>query len=589
MHMLHTLKIRHFVLIEHLDVSFYQGMTTITGESGAGKSMVFDAIDVLLGAKVAPHMHYVGAAQNNMPIDIEAEFTISPELAHILADKLPQNFIFNVLKTANIIHIKRVIDRQNKSRFWLNQQSIASTIIKDIAADLVHMHTQHAQQALTQKNQQLLLLDQLVQAWQPHSKDIYAQLITKHQNWQNHAKTLQKAQDQQASQSAQHEAQLWMYEQLQTLEPKSQEWAQLQLDHARLSSTHDRLRIIHQLSEQLHDDTGVLSSIDALQQDVRQLAKMDAEMAEKIQAYLNQAHTQLQELHYELKQYQKNMDDDPDTLLQLESRLQHYLDVARKIKQPVDALGTLYQDSQVQCAQYSAQDIQDLQDTTQAAWQVFLVCAQQISTLREQVIQETHAHIEHYLTMLGMPDQCLYMILESDENAPHVRGIDQCQFYLQNAQKKMQSLAKIASGGELSRILLALLASMNMPREHMPELSGDLDSTDTYNACTTLLFDEIDSGMSGLAGEAVGQVLQQIGKKQPIIVITHLAQVAASAQHHLKVEKNLVDGVSKSCITYVHNQVRCHEVARLMSGQATSGETAYQHAKHLLDTYQTQT
>lgn len=555
--MLYRLSIRHFILIESLDLDFSKGLNVMTGETGAGKSMLLDVLGLLAGQKADSHM----LPKSHMT-QMVAEFANT---------KLASQWLFanNFEHTDEheTIIIRRTLDTQGKSRAFINGQAATLSQLKQLSQFLMEMHGQHAQQYLLQSQKQRELLDKFALL-----EEEVEGLTVQHQIWQQAKQDYLQALQTNQLQQEKNDWLQWQFELLNELQPEQEEWSKLNQQHKTVYHTKDLLELSDRAQQIIDQEHGLLDSVHALENLAKQIDKIDLSFKLKnFQQLTEQTLHQAEELKDYLKTYQQQLHlADDEEIQRIEQRLSNWHQVSRKLKLPAQDLYNVYCETQVKMQGIGLQNTELLFEKAQKAYEAYWQSALNISQKRQQASHKLTQSVNLAFKPLAMSSTFLIAItsqnqldltietIETMQLASH--GIDAIEYQLQN-RGSAQILAKVASGGELSRILLALSTCIHAvnPNPH------------------TMVFDEIDSGMSGVTAEAVGKVLAQLGLGHQVLTVTHLAQVAACAHQHLCVLKqNHVVSIE-----HLNMDQRIHEIARLIGGTIITQETK-EHAKNLI-------
>lgn len=546
--MLTHLHIRQFTIIESLDLELQPGMTVLTGETGAGKSILIDAITIALGARVEANLVRNGAAR--------AEVIIQFDIANQPA--IQAWFSTHELDATECL-IRRTITADGRARSYLNGQPITLQMLKTLAEKLITIHSQHEHHHLLKAEVQRQWLDQYGQ----HT-EVATQLKSIYQTWQTtQAKLAQLCdknhQDRQAFlkfQLTEWENLQFTFESLQALEQEQQLLSQstqlietLQLINLRIAEEENNcLLALHR-------------SLSQLQQ-----LKINQPELDSIKNLIQSAHIQLSEAATQLNGYQSKLEQNPERLTEVEARLQQIYDLARKHRATPVELIHLMSKLQTELASFTDSDIALAELTTQAQVlaQNYQQMARQLTNLRQQAANKLALAITAKLPELGMP-QGQFSIQLEPLLEPTAHGMERITFMVKpNPGQAAQPLAKIASGGELSRISLALAV-----------LSAEVSNT------PTMIFDEVDTGISGKTAAVVGQLLQQLSRSTQVLCITHQPQVAAFGHTHLQVQKHTSITDTHTELSTLTANLRIDEIARMLGGLSITAQTRA-HATELL-------
>jgi DNA repair protein RecN (Recombination protein N) len=552
--MLRHLSIKDFVIVDQIELDVMSGFTVLTGETGAGKSILIDALTLALGERGDANQVRLGCerAEINVIFDIGR----LPELSHWLNNN-------DLYGDPDICLLRRIIESNSRSRSYINGHAVTLQQLRAAGEYLVAIHSQHAHQSLLQKDKQRELLDAFAGCG-----DLARAVNMAYQNWQN---CLQQriAMEQHAAESHDKREQLeWQLHELSTLDFTLEEWQTLQADHSRLSHVAALLAAAESGVETLSEsETSVLTQLKAVNGQLQNLLDYDNQL-KTIVDLLDSAHIQLQEGIYELKHYRQNLDLDPQALQDIEQRLAAIHTVARKFRVGPEELPRLL-DAIVQQMETlsSDSDISQLQILEAAAQAEYSKQARELSAARQkscEILSRQVSAAMQTIAMVGGEFSVALLPLQQG----NANGLEQIEFQVSAHQGlPLRSLAKVASGGELSRISLAIQVI-----------------TSKVGAIPTLVFDEVDVGIGGQVAEIVGNLLKNLGKERQVLCITHLPQVAASGDRQWQVVKSAGTAENRqvlSKITMLDQQQRVEEIARMLGGINIT-ETTRQHAAEML-------
>jgi DNA repair protein RecN (Recombination protein N) len=551
--MLRRLSLRDFVIVTELELDFGPGFTALTGETGAGKSILIDALQLALGSRGDSGVVREGAAR----ADICAEFELSTALGRKLAPWL-EAAGFEPAEAGAPLLLRRVIDAQGKGRAWVNGAPATVAQLRELGEHLVDIHGQHAWQSLTRPDAVRQLLD------------AYGQIDTREQAeawaaWRDARQRLAQARERQAQWSEQRERLQWQIAEVDKLAPGEQEWAQLNQDHTRLGHAQSILDGARQALE-LCDGEGPSARYrlnEALHL-LQPLAHYDPALANAVEV-LHAAQAQLQDVEHTLSGVLHHTDVDPAALQALDERLSSWIGLSRKFRVAPEDLHAAWTAWKTQLDSLEAEsDLDALQAAEAAARAAFDAQAATVARARQAVSPRLAQAVTEAMQGLGMAGGRFEVALLPLE-APQSHGLHQIEFRVAgHAGSSPRPLAKVASGGELSRIALAISVC-----------------TSTLGAHGTLLFDEVDAGVGGAVAQTVGQMMQRLGNRCQVLTITHLAQVAAYANHHLVVSKATVRGATTSTVRPVTDADRVREIARMLGAQSSSA-AGLAHAQEML-------
>lgn len=543
---LRRIQLRDFVIVRELELDLAGGFTVLTGETGAGKSILVDALQLALGSRAEAGMVREGASRS----EVSAEFDSTEALAQWLAEA--------GFEAADSLLLRRSVDTQGKSRAWINGSAATATQLRELGEMLLDIHGQHAWQSLTRPASVRGLLDGYA------GIDLTA-LDGHWAHWRLAGKALSEGRAAQDSLQRERERLGWQIAEVDKLAPGDDEWATLNADHGRLSHAQALLDAMQLAVDALDDeDHGALRGLARAQSalaDQQHVAPEYGEMAEVLAASLAQAEDALHSLHTSLRRTEL----DPDRLSALDARLGLWMGLARRYKRTPEELPALWLGWKQDLARLdAAADLAALESAERKAADAFQAEAKRISKARAQAAPKLAKAITAAMQGLGMQGGRFAVELEPLAQAA-AHGLEDVLFLVAgHAGSTPRPVGKVASGGELSRIALAIAVTTS-------ELGG----------APTLIFDEVDSGVGGAVAETVGRLMKQLGAGRQVLAVTHLPQVAACADHHLVVAKKPEGATTVSSVTEVHGEQRVAEIARMLGGERLSG-TTLAHAREML-------
>ncbi len=552
--MLKHLSIKDFVIVDRVELDFMPGFTVLTGETGAGKSILIDALSLALGERgdASQIRHGCERAEINVTFDIGS----LPALQQWLDEHDLQGDPDSCL-------MRRVIETSGRSRNYLNGHVVTLQQLRTAGEYLIAIHSQHAHQALLQKDAQRELLDAFASC-----TGLARTVREAYQHWQD-CRQQRIALEQHAAESHDKRAQLeWQLQELTALNFSLQEWQTLQADHGRLSHVAALQSAadggIEMLSE---SEQAVLVQINSINHQLQNLLEYDSAL-KTITNLLDAAQIQLQESVYELKHYRQRLDLDPQALHDIEQRLSAIHATARKFRVNAEELPALLESIKQQLAALGSNaGIDHLMDLEAAAQDEYRQHAQALSGIRQQAAKELSGKVSAAMQTIAMAGGEFSVALTPVEQG-NAHGLEQIEFQVAAHQGlPLRPLAKVASGGELSRISLALQVI-----------------TSKVGVVPTLIFDEVDVGIGGKVAGIVGHLLKQLGKERQVLCITHLPQVAATGNQQWQVMKSAglaEDQAVVSTIAVLDPQQRVEEIARMLGGVNIT-ETTRQHAAEML-------
>jgi DNA repair protein RecN (Recombination protein N) len=561
--MLVHLSISQFTLVEHLELELEAGMTTITGETGAGKSILLGALGLALGNRIGDNVVRKGAEK----ADISATFIIN--------DKVIQWLESHDYPTEDDTCIlRRVVTQEGRSRGYINGRNASATELKALANQLIDIHGQHAHQSLMQKDAPRKLLDNYA-----GTRGLSLKTKQAFQAWQEKLKQKNNLQEDSAEQQAQRQLLTYQVQELDKLQLTEKEVAELEVELKRLSNA-DAIMFSGQqaltlCAEGNNDDSSSSrsssqdSALQQVQQAIHQLDQIDDdnETLKESREFLNQAQIQLQEANDSLNDYINKVEINPQRLQQLDQRLGAIYDLARKHQVRAEALYNTWQDlsDKLNALNFSDDDMEALILQVSEFEQVYLKLALQLSKKRHKAASKLDKEVNTHFEALALGNARLQTQIVSNDKQAHSHGIDNIDLLVQtNPGMPMGQLCKVASGGELSRISLAI----------------QVITAQTSNI-PSLIFDEVDVGVGGSTAERVGRLLNELGKHSQVLCVTHQPQVAAQAQNHLQVSKISGDEQTFTNIRPLDKKQRTEEIARMLGGVEITQHTL-DHAQEML-------
>ncbi|HOA93019.1 MAG TPA: DNA repair protein RecN [Quisquiliibacterium sp.] len=546
--MLLALRLRDFVIVDTLDVDFGPGFTVLSGETGAGKSILLDALQMATGARADSGFVREGAAR----ADISAEFRSDPAIDAWLAER-------DLTGDPGVVLMRRVIEADGRSRALINGQPATATLLRELGERLLDIHGQHAAQSLLRADGQRELLDAVagLAGLRGESAALYAA-------WRASSRALEDIERNARELLLERERLEWQASELAQLALGPDEWAHLDAEQRRLANAAALTEGAAGAAQALREsDDALAGRIGTLLQRIRPLAQIDARLAPALEL-LESAAIQLDEAASLLSDYADRVDLDPQRLHEVESRIAAIFAVARKFRLTPDALAPELQRLRERLDQLAAAgDVEALRSRVTADQARYDACAQRLSAERRTAARSLSEGVTALLGDLGMAGGRLEIALDAAEPGPN--GIDRIEFRVAgHAGASPRALSKVASGGELSRIGLAIsvLAAQ-------------------ANPVPTLIFDEADAGIGGAVADVVGALMRRLGESRQVLCVTHLPQVAAKAHQHLAVSKHRSGDTTVSRIRLLERSARVEEIARMLGG-AEITTTTRKHARELL-------
>jgi len=548
--MLKHLTLKDFVIVTSLDVELGAGFSVLTGETGAGKSILIDALQLALGARAESHVVREGAAR----AEITATFDAPASLTTWLDEA--------GFEPGDDLLLRRIVDAQGKSRGFINGSPATASQLRQVADHLVDIHGQHAWQGLTRPVAVRALLDEQAGVDPQPLASAFAA-------WKDAAELLASARTRQDELSSERERLQWQIGELERLSPGAQEWPELNAEHQRLSHGQALLDAAARAAQWVGDDEAsagrllgkALAALD-------EVSSFDARLAPVLEA-LQGAQVQLDDAAHTLNAYLSRDELDPAKLAELDHRMTAWMGLARRFRRPPEELPALLGEWRALLkALDEAADLAGLEQKLAAAERQWRVEAKAVSSARQKAALPLAQRVTDAMQHLGMAGGRFEVAL-LPQDTPQSFGMESAEFRVAgHAGSAPRPLAKVASGGELSRLALAIAVTTAQANASGP---------------ATLIFDEIDSGVGGTVADAVGRLMKQLGRNAQVLAVTHLPQVAACADHHFVVAKATRDGLTHSQVSPVTGEARVAEVARMLGGERASG-TSLAHAQELIQT-----
>jgi len=549
---LRRIALRDFVIVRSLELDLSSGFTVLTGETGAGKSILVDAMQLALGSRAEAGAVREGAER----LDVSAEFDADPAFK----DWLDRGG-FDV---ADVLLLRRTVDLQGRSRGWINGSPATATQLREIGDRLLDIHGQHAWQSLTRPDSIRGLLD----AYAGVGIDT---LGTSWQGWRQSLDTLDNARSAQDSLQRERERLQWQVAEVAKLAPGAQEWEELSANHTRTANAQSLIEAAEGALLALEDDdAGALSPLGraaTLLQNAEHIEPEFTALTEVLNSSLAQASDAVHSLHA----YLRRTDADPQRLAELDERMGLWVSLARRYKRSPAELPSLLEGWKTELiALDAASDLEALERNELAAQQRYMKDAKELGKARRNAAPRLAQAVTKAMQTLGMKGGRFEVSLQPLAQ-PARSGLEEIAFLVSgHAGSTPRPIGKVASGGELSRIALAIAVT-----------------TSQLGQARTLIFDEVDAGVGGAVAETVGRLMQQLGRDRQVVTVTHLAQVAASADHHLVVAKREAaqaggEGLrTESSVTLLIGDDRAQEIARMLGGERVS-KTSLAHAREML-------
>ncbi|WP_205341014.1 DNA repair protein RecN [Denitrificimonas caeni] len=556
--MLLHISVQNYAIVDHLDLELHEGMSVITGETGAGKSIMLDALSLTLGARTDSSVVRPGADK----ADILSSFDVAliPEAQHWLKER--------DLSNEQQCILRRVITREGRSRAYINGTPCPLADLKALGELLIDIHSQHEHQSLLKTDTHRRLLDEFAGATE-HARAVQSLA----QRWRNTQQQLQQLSANEEEQRARRQLLTYQLEELDTLAVHSDEVEQLEQEHKSLSNSEALLDNCRQIIDTCsdNDNSNILGILASLLQRANAISAAPQAFRQATEL-LASAQIQIEEAVSEFNDFVDHFDADPQRQQWIEERLDSIYTLARKHRVLPEQLHELQAQLQTELEGLDAGDasLEHLQQAAALLANEYTEKAQALSKLRNKAAKKLASAVMQQLHMLGMPDGQFSVTLQTSEaTTPSAHGLEHIEFLVSaNPGQPLRGLAKVASGGELSRISLAIQVI-----------------TAQTSRVPTLVFDEVDVGIGGPTAEIVGQLLRQLGETGQVLTVTHLPQVAAQGHQHLFVYKERKQKSTHTAVKLLTHEQRIEEVARMLGGIDLTHESLL-HARKILDNAQ---
>jgi len=538
--------LRDFVIVSELELDLESGFTVLTGETGAGKSILIDALQLVTGARADTGVIREGASRTDVSAEFDAPASVRATLQEAGFDD-----------EADTLLLRRTVDTSGKSRAWINGSPATAQQLRTVGEQLLDIHGQHAWQSLTRTDAVRNLLDAYAQA----STDAVG---ARWHTWRQAQAALNDATSAQDSLQRERERLAWQIGELDKLAPQSDEWDELHTSHTRLSNGQALLDAAQGALQVLEDDeVNALGVLNNALQRLQAQAHLEADFNNPVEV-LSSAIAQTEDAVHSLRAYLRRTELDPERLAELDARMGLWVSLARRYKRAPEDLPALLASWHEEMAQLdAAADLDALHQAEQAARTAYMAEAKTLSKARAKAAPLLAQAITQAMQGLGMQGGQFQVELQACDPAAY--GVEDATFLVAgHAGSTPRPVGKVASGGELSRIALAIAVT-----------------TSQLGTAQTLIFDEVDSGVGGAVAETVGRLMHQLGADRQVLAVTHLPQVASCADHHLVVAKQLSGTQTLSTVAPVTGEARVAEIARMLGGERLSS-TTLAHAKEML-------
>ena len=548
---LRRISLRDFVIVKVLELELSPGFTVLTGETGAGKSILIDALQLALGARSDAGVVREGSTKTDVCAEFDCPTHVRPWLEEAGFD------------TDDLLLLRRTVDTQGKSRAWINGTPATAAQLRALGDMLLDIHGQHAWQSLTRPESVRGLLDAFAGVGIGATAARWTQ-------WRSDQKALERARQAQATLQQERERLQWQIGEVEKLAPADGEWHELDAQHKRLSHAQALLDGADGALQALQEDeTGSLTGLTRAQSLLQAQEHIEPEFA-NLADILSSCLAQASDVVHSLQSYLRHAEIDPQRLAELDTRLSLWMTLARRYKRPPAELPMLLQAWKAEMRQLdAATDLEQLQAAEAASAKAYQAAARALSMARAKAAPSLSNAITQAMQGLGMEGgKFEASVAKAQEPGPH--GIDDVVFLVAgHPGMTPKPIGKVASGGELSRISLAISVT-----------------TSKLGMAPTLIFDEVDSGVGGAVAETVGRLMQQLGSARQVLAVTHLPQVAACAHHHLEVTKQKSPEGTTSTVLVAQGEQRVAEIARMLGGERAT-ETTLAHAREMLHTAMT--
>lgn len=544
--MLRTLHVRDFVIVADAEIHFSSGFTVFSGETGAGKSILIDALSLALGARGDAGAIRSGAQRSEITAVFQAPAALHAWLRE--RDFDPQDDLV----------LRRVLDTQGRSRAYVNGIPANLGMLREIGTRLVDIHGQHAHQGLLIASNQRDMLDQ-----QGGLVELARETSAAWQAWQQALKALRLAQQNAHAIEQERERLQWQLQELEALAPRAGEWEEISNEQSRLAHGQALLEGASRAQDLLDNDSGsVLQGLNAAAQQIQQLLRHDHHLQSVFEA-IESARISVSEAVSDLNSYLDRLELDPEALARAEQRVAALFEAARKFHVEPEELPALRDRLAVELADTQATDLDTLHERATALDAAYHAVADRLSKARRKAAVRLGREVTAAMQELAMQGGAFEIALEAC--TPGAHGKEDVEFRVAgHAGTALRPLAKVASGGELARLSLALSVIASQVAQ-----------------VPTLIFDEVDTGIGGAVAEVVGRLLRQLGDRHQVLCVTHLPQVAACGNHHFEVRKSSADGSTLSDIRQLNEAARVEEIARMLGGM-TITDTTRRHASEML-------
>lgn len=548
--MLASLNIKNFVLVESLELDFQSGFSALTGETGAGKSILIDALQMLFGARTDTGFIRQGKEKS----ELSAAFTMTPAAAAWLEAQELQTDEHELV-------IRRTLDTNGRSKAWINGSSVTLAQLKELSQHLVLVHGQHAHQSLTRKGAQLAILDAFGKL-----EDEVGEVRQAWRNWRSAHEALAAAVEKKQAGEVEKERLVWFLEGFNSLNAEDGEWQKINEEHTRLSRFTDIQQSCEAACAALtEEENSALELVDHAVSQLENVADADKVLADVVSKLID-ARELIDDASGRIEHHLSRLDFDEERFGELDERISLYLQLSSKHRIEPQELYAYGCNARLKLEELEEQfDIEALKAKTLEAKKAYYAKAEALSARRKECAADMSEKITAVMQTLAMAGGGFRVEVAPLEK-PSSQGIDGCEFLVAgHGGVDLRPLSKVASGGELARISLAIAVT---------------DSS--ASTLDTLIFDEVDTGIGGAVAEVVGQLLKQLGRNQQVLCVTHLPQVASRSDHQYKISKVTdAEGAPHSEVTPLDAEERVTEIARMLGGLHIT-DTTLRHAREML-------
>ncbi|MDD2545144.1 MAG: DNA repair protein RecN [Burkholderiaceae bacterium] len=543
---LKRITLRDFVIVQVLELDLKTGFTALTGETGAGKSILIDALQLVLGSRGDAGLIREGTSRTDICAEFDCPANARPWLE------------YSGIEADSVLLMRRTMDVQGKSRAWINGTPVTVTQLRALGDMLVDIHGQHAWQSLTRPESVRNLVDAYGGISTRHLATLWAQ-------WRADEKRLRQAEAAQTTIESERERLQWQIAEVSKLAPAENEWEELEAQHSKLSNAQALLDAAQGALTGMEDEkSGIRACLS------RAISLLENQVAfepefRTLTDILASSLAQATDVMHSLQAYLRHTELDPDRLAELNTRITQWMALSRRYKRIPGDLPSLLRAWHVELQRLeTAADIESLQTSEANSATAYQLAAHQISGARTNAAHQLSSSVTQAMQDLGMAGG-LFQVVLSPSPTPGAHGLDDVFFLVASHQGMTpRPIGKVASGGELSRISLAISVS-----------------TSELGTASTLIFDEVDSGIGGAVAETVGKLMHQLGCDRQVLAVTHLPQVAASADHHLLVSKQRCATATTSTVIPLSDDQRITELARMLGGERSTA-TTLAHAREML-------